>query len=67
MGKLCISLNYFFLSIGPDMQIVHSDMNKFKSDVDSLNTKLSVMGDPQRFSCAVTTDEIRTPGAVILI
>ena len=49
------------------MQIVHSDMNKFKSDVDSLNTKLSVMGDPQRFSCAVTTDEIRTPGAVILI
>ena len=49
------------------MQIVHSDMNKFKSDVDSLNTKLSVMGDPQRFSCAVTTDEIRTPGTVILI
>ena len=51
-------------ALGPDMDLIHSDMDKFRTDVNELSTELAVMADPARFSCAVTTDEIREPGVI---
>lgn len=47
-----------------DIEVVHSDLTRYKQSVNSLSTKMALMSDPARFSCAVTSDEIRVPGVV---
>jgi predicted nucleic acid-binding Zn-ribbon protein len=49
---------------GPDLLAFQSDLQRYKDSMNGLSNKMASMSDPSRFSCAVTTDEIRVPGVI---
>ena len=46
------------------MKVVQNGLSEVKNDLNSMSTAMKSMNDPARFSCSVTTDEIRTPGVI---
>ena len=57
-------LTFDFSTLNPDMKVVQNGLSEVKNDLTSMTSAMKSMNDPARFSCSVTSDEIRTPGVI---
>ena len=51
-------------SVKPTVERFNKEMNTVRQSLDMLETDVAVQKDPTRFSCAVTSDEIRVSGVI---
>ena len=45
-------------ALNPDLEVMHTDLIRFKQNLSLLDNKMKSIGDPARFSCAFTSGEL---------
>lgn len=64
VGREVSRLRRDFADTGEEMQTITAEVGAFQAGFAKMSAQMSAVADPPRFSCAVTSDEIRTSGVI---